>query len=231
MMTSDQPAVINITIDQEELIWRQPEDTKDETEVRISLEYLLINNSQWSNETLTIKVASNNPIIPATHHHYHPGLLIYMGGDPQAIDDLLATPLDKSAHSINDNKERQKIEKKDIGEWCQLKSFKVTFSKVGGGYQYIIRPKSLDIGQCVGKCPQYLGHPHNPTEHAQVWNLLALDFKEGSGGADVISPVSCAIKSFKPTPIVLYNRPSSLITYETYNELVATSCECSHCSS
>jgi len=34
VMTSDQPAVINITTDQEELVWRQPEDT--EAEVRIN---------------------------------------------------------------------------------------------------------------------------------------------------------------------------------------------------
>jgi len=217
MMTS---AVINITIDQEELIRRQPKGTKNETEVRISLESLLFNNSQWTNDTLTIKVASTDPIILPTHHHYHPGLLIYMGGDPLAIDDFLATPLDKSAHSINDNKERQKLEKKDIGKWCRLKSFKVMFSEVGHGYQHIIQPESLDIGQCVGKCPQYLGHPHNPTKHTQIWNLLALDFK-----------VSCAVRSFKPTPIVLCNHQSSLITYETYNELVATSRECSHCSS
>jgi len=222
MMTSDQPAVINITIDQKELVWKQPEDTKNETEVKISLEYLLINNSQWTNDTLTIKVASKNPIILPTHHHYHPGLLLYMGGDPEAIDDLLATTLDKPTHSIND----KKIEKRDIIKPCQLESFTVTFSQLGGGYQYIIQPKLLDIGQCVGKCPQYLGHS---TEHAQVLNLLT--FRAGSSvGSGIISPVSCTVKSFQPQPIVSYNPIAAMIGFEMLNELVATSCGCSHCS-
>ena len=232
MMTSDQPTVINITIDQEQFVWRQSEDAKNETEARISLEPLLT-NSQWTNDTLTVKVTSTNPIKLPTHQHYHPGLLLYMGGDPEAIDDLLATPLDKPTHPINDKKKGSKtsIERRD-SKPCQLESFRITFSQVGGGFQYIIQPKSLDIGQCVGTCSQYLRPPHNPTQHAQIWNLLVFrHFKEGSGGGNVITPVSCTIRSYRPQPIVLYNPVTHMISYEAYHELVAASCRCSHCFS
>ena len=223
--------MINITIGIEGFVWRQSEDTKNETEVRINLESLPI-NSQWINDTLAIKITSTNPIKLPTHYHYHPGLLIYMGGDPEAIDGLLARPLDKPTLY----KKKRQIsgkEKRNIGEQCRLESFKVIFSEVGGGYQSIIQPKSLDIGQCVGECPQYLSHLRNPTEHAQVWNLLAfrdLDFKGGSGGGDVVSPVSCAVRSFRPQPVLVYKRASMMITYVTYDRLVATSCGCSHCT-
>ena len=230
MMTSDQPAAININIDQDEFVWRQSEDTINETEVRISLESLLT-NSQWTNDTLTVKVTSTNPIKLPTHQQYHPGLLLYMGGDPEAIDDLLATPLEKPTHPINDKKKRSKtdIKRRDLKP-CQLESFWVTFSQVGGGFQYIIQPKSLDIGQCVGTCSHYLRPSHNPTEHAQIWNLLAFrHFKEGSGGGSVITPVSCTTRSFKPQPILLYNPVTHMISYKIYHELVATSCRCSQC--
>ena len=228
MMTSDQPTVINITIDQEQFVWRQSEDTIDETEVRISLESLLT-NSQWTNDTLTVKVTSTNPIKLPTHQHYHPGLLLYMGGDPEAIDNLLATPLDKPTHPINDKTKRSKtsIERRD-SKPCQLESFRITFSQVGGGFQYIIQPKSLDIGQCVGMCLHYV--THNPTEHAQIWNLLASrDFKEDSRGSDAITPVSCTIRNFRPQPIVLHKPVIHMISYKIYHELVAASCRCYYC--
>jgi len=238
MVTSDQPAVIRVNTSRQEFIWQQPElhdkDAKKTTEdllVRISLSSQLANSSSsshWINDMLTVEVASTNPIkIPSKKHHQTAvGLLLYMGGVPEAIDELLAKPIDKSAHLITDKKERFKIGegKRDINTPCQLKEgFKVTFSQVGGGYQYIIQPKTLDIGQCIGECPHYLHHLHNPSEHAEVRNLLA--FREGSASTDVTA-ASCVATSFLPQPIVLYNKASAMITYETYDKLVATSCGC-----
>ena len=237
MVTSHQPAVIKVNTRQQEFTWQQPElkdkDAKKTTEdisVRISLSSQLTNSSSshWTNDMLTVKVASTNPIIMPSkkHHQTAVGLLLYMGGVPEAIDDLLATPIDKSTHLITDKKERFKIGegKRDINTPCQLKEgFKVTFSQVGGGYQYIIQPKTLDIKQCMGECPQYLHHLHNPTEHAEVRNLLA--FREGSASADVTA-ASCVATSFKPQPIVLYDPATQMISYKTYHRLVAASCGC-----
>jgi len=236
MVTSDQPAVIKVNTSQQEFIWQQSElydkdaKTTEDLSVRISLRSQLTNSSssRWTNDMLIVEVASTNPIkIPSKKHHQTAvGLLLYMGGVPEVIDELLAKPVDKSAHLITDKKERFKIGegKRNVNTPCQLKDgFRVTFSQVGGGYQYIIQPKSLDIGQCVGECPHYLHHLHNPSEHAEVRNLLA--FREGSASADVTT-ASCVATSFKPQPIVLYNKASSMITYETYDKLVATSCGC-----
>jgi len=227
-MTSDQLAVVNVTIDQEVFVWRQPSlsGEDNETEVRIDLGPSLI-KSLWNNDSIIVQVMSTVPIkVPSQHQHHHPGLLLYMGGVPEAIDDLLATPIEKPTSS--DKRRSPYKEKRDVVNSCRLESFRVTFSQVGGSYQYIIYPKSLDIGRCVGECH----HPYNPTEHNQVMNLLASqNFKEGSAaeGDDVITPVSCTIRSFRPQPIVWYNHTSGMVVYQIYHKLVATSCTCSHC--
>ena len=109
-MTSDQLAVINVTIDQEVFVWRQPalSSEDNDNEVRISLGSSLI----LTTSTLTVDVTSSVPIKLDQHF----GLVLYMGGVPEDIDDLLTTPLDKSTQTIYDKKERFKIniEKKDI---------------------------------------------------------------------------------------------------------------------
>ena len=234
LMTSDQPAVVNITVGQEEFVWRQSEDTKNETEVKISLESL----PQWTNDSLTIKVASTNPITLTSHHHYHPGLLIYMGGVPEAIDDLLATPLDQ----IN-NKDKFKVgikKRRFILEetTCHLRSFTVDLSQLGGNYK-ILYPQKIDIGQCEGHCPRLpfhnptkdtensrdmMNNTPDPTAHEIILNI----FKEGSGSGDVDS---CTVRSFRPLAVLFYHSEKRVYTIRKLRDLVAESCECTLSSS
>lgn len=231
--TTDKPAVIKVNTSQQEITWQQPalsdKNVKKTTEVKISLNSQLTNSSlHLPYDMLTVKVASTNPIkIPSKKHHQSAvGLLLYMGGVPEAIDNLLEAPIDKSAHLITDKKERYKIGegKRDVNTPCQLKDgLTVKFSEVGGGYEHIILPKSLDIKQCVGECPHLLHHLHNPSEHAEVRNLLA--FREGSASADVLT-ASCVATSFKPQPILINNPLSKMVSYKSYNKLVASTCGC-----
>ena len=214
--------VINITIDQEVFVWRKLADDKNGTELQISLEPPLI----WTANTLTIKVASTVPI--KLDHNF--GLLLYMGGVPEAIDDLLSIQLDKKK-MVNDQKERLKrgIEKRDasITGPCQRKTLKVTFSELGGIYQNIIAPKTVEIGQCVGEC-------NNQTLHARVLNLLAsnkgLDFEEGSSTLITPLAIGCAVMSFQPVVAVISHPTRGSVIFAVLDELVVESCGCSTCS-
>jgi len=213
--------VINITINQEVFVWRELADDKNETEVRISLEPPLI----WTTNTLTIKVTSTVPI--KMDHNF--GLLLYMGGVPEGIDDLLSKPLDKKK-MINDQKERLKRdkEKRDVSITgpCQRKTLTVTFSQLGGIYQNIIAPKTVEIGQCVGEC-------YNQTLHAQVLNLLAskdLDFEESSSTLITPLPTGCTVLSFKPEVGVLLDPTSGSVIFAVFDNLIVKSCGCSTCS-
>lgn len=237
------PAQIKIVSDQiqQPITWMQPSQAsgKDDNEkaavqsVRITLTSLT-NSSLWQNGSLvTITVASTNVIrMPSENHHQTAlGLVLYMGGAPEAIDELLTTPLPPAAadHTLTNQKQTYSIgathKRSTTGSTpCQLQSgFKVKFLEVKGGYERIIQPEVVDIGKCVGECPHFLHHLHNPSQHAEVRNLLA--FREGSAGAD-ITTASCVPTSFKPLPVVVYNEADKRISTKTYKEMVATSCGC-----
>ena len=196
--------------------------------VRISLTSLS-NSSLWLNDsTLTITVASTNPIRMPSGNHYQTavGLVLYMGGAPEAIDQLLTTPIPSAtAHhkrslSIGGTHKRQATGSTP----CQVKAgFKVKFLEVKGGYERIIQPEVVDIKKCVGECPNFLHHIHNPSQHAEIRNLLAS--REGSAGTN-ITPASCVPTSYTPLPVVVYNPADKSISTKTYNKLVAESCGC-----
>ena len=222
-MTSDQLAVINVTIDQEVFVWRQPalSSEDNENEVKISLGSSLI----LTTSTLTVDVTSSVPIKLDQHF----GLVLYMGGIPEDIDDLLTTPLDKSTQAIHDKKERFKInvEKKDVtGKPCQLESFKLNFSELGGNFESIILPLSVDIGLCVGECTN-----SNTSLRSQVFHTLANRNLEGSGnGEDLISSLPetcCTVASFMKLPVLTNDAANGIITHQFIDKLVAETCGCS----
>ena len=237
------PAEIKIDSNhiQQPITWQQPSQASGEDDgqtaetvqsVRISLTSLS-NSSSWLNDsTLTITVTSTNPIRMPSGNHYQTavGLVLYMGGAPEAIDQLLTTPIPSSAdHTLSHHKQPLGIgatrKRKATGSTpCQLQGgFKVTFKEVKGGYEEIIRPKMIDIKKCVGECPHFLHHLHNPSQHAEVRNLM--HFREGSAGADV-TPASCVPTNFKPLPVVLYNEADKTFSSKTLDKLIATSCGC-----
>lgn len=219
------PAQIKIVSNhlQQPITWTKPAlqaNGSETAEVRIHLTSLA-NSSLWRNSTtLTITVASTNTIrIPSENHHQTAlGLVLYMGGAPEVIDELLETPIaDHTLKQMDSNK------RSTTGSTpCQLKrGFKVKFAEVKYGYDKILRPEEVDIGRCVGECPHLLHHLYNPTDHATVRNILA--FQEGSGETN-ISTASCVPTTFKPLPVVLFN--SNGITQKVLHNMVATSCGC-----
>lgn len=227
---------------QQPIVWRQSSQasTVDDSQaaeavqsVRISLTSLS-NSSLWLNDsTLTITVASTNPIrMPSGNHHQTAvGLVLYMGGAPEAIDQLLTTPIPSVAtdHASSHHKQSLGIgatrKRRVTGSTpCQVQAgFKVKFSEVKGGFERIIQPEMVDIKKCVGECPNFLHHIHNPSQHAEIRNLLA--FREGSAGAE-ITPASCVPTSYMPLPVIVYNEADKSVSTKTHNELVAASCGC-----
>ena len=223
---------------QQPITWQQPSQASGEDDsqtaetvqsVRISLTSLS-NSSFWLNDnTLTITVTSTNPIRMPSGNHYQTavGLVVYMGGAPEAIDQLLRAPIPSSAdHTPSHHFGMGATHKRQaIGSTpCQLQDgLIVKFLEVQGGYERIIQPETVDIKKCVGECPHFLHHLHNPSQHAEVRNLLY--FQEGSVGAN-ITPASCIPTSFKPLPVIMYNEADKSVSTETYNELVAASCGC-----
>ena len=234
VQTRNNPAQIRITSEhiQQPVTWMQPAQAngKDDAEraevrlVRIGLTSLA-NGSFWQNDsTVTFTLASTNVIRMPLKNHYQNalGLVLYMGGAPEAIEKLLTTSIEtrsRTMHSIG------ATAKRSTGSTpCQLQNgFRVRFSEVQGGYERIIRPESVDIGRCVGECPHFLHHLHNPSQHAEVRNLLA--FREGSAAAE-ITTASCVPTSFKPLSVVIYNEADRTFSVKSYNEMVATSCGC-----
>ena len=220
MMTSEQLAVINVTIDQEVFVWRQPalSSEDNDNEVRISLGPSLI----LTTSTLTVDVTSTVPIKLDQHF----GLVLYMGGIPEGIDDLLATPLDKSTQAIHDKKERFKInvEKKDAtGKPCQLESFKIHFSELGGNFESIILPLSVDIGLCAGECTNSY-----TSLRSQVFYTLANRNLEGSGSERTPLPETCCkVASFMKLPVLTNDAANRIITHQFIDKLVAETCGCS----
>ena len=236
--THQHHAQINITsgITQQPVIWKQhlqasgKDDNKmaEVLSVRIALNSLT-NSSLWPNDNiLTVTLASTNAIrMPSKNHHQTAlGLVLYMAGSPEEIDELLTKPVPSTAgHKIN------KKNIYGIGAFnkrssapCQLqKGLKVKFSEVKGGYERILKPVTIEINKCAGECPLYLHHLHNPTQHSEVRNLLA--FREGSASSDIV-PASCVPVSFKKIPTIEYNKETHGIENKYLDELVATSCGC-----
>lgn len=233
--THQNPVQIKIVSDhlQQPLLWTQPSQSngKDDSKmdevklVKITLDSLA-KSSMWQNDSIvTLSVTSTNVIRMPLKNHYQTsvGLVLYMGGAPEAIDKLLTTPIPKAHHT---NSHRIGATKRSTtgSTPCQLQSgFTVRFSEVKGGFERTLRPKTVDIGRCIGTCPHFLHHLHNPSEHAEVRNLLA--FQEGSASSN-IKTASCVPTSFKPLPVMVFNSAENRITQGTYNELVATSCGC-----
>ena len=234
VQTHNNPAQIRITSEhiQQPVTWMQPsqangKDNSEMVEVRLVRIRLtsLASSSLWQNDSIvTFTVASTNVIRMPLKNHYQNalGLVLYMGGAPEAIEKLPTTSIktgDHKKHSIG------ATAKRSTGSTpCQLqKGFTVKFSEVKGGYERIIQPDVVDIGRCIGECPHFLHHLHNPSQHAEVRNLLA--FREGSASAD-ITTASCVPTSFKPLPVMLYNDVDKRFSLGSYNELVATSCGC-----
>lgn len=235
------PAQVKVASDhiQQPVMWTQPLQAsgKDDGEmpevmlVRISLTSLT-NSSLWEiDNTLTVTVASTNAIrIPSKNHHKTAlGLVLYMGGAPEAIDKLLKTPIVAADQMLTNKKETYSIgaankRSTTSNTPCQLKKgFKVKFSEVKGGFEKIIHPEVVDIGKCIGQCPMFLHHLHNPSQHAEVRNLLVS--REGSAGSD-IATASCVPVTFKPLPVVLFNSETNTVSTSTLDELEATSCGC-----
>ena len=237
------PAQVSIDNDHinQPIRWMQPSQAsgKDDNKmpevqlVRIALTSLTNSLLRQNDNMLTIKVASTNVIRIPSKRHYQTslGLVLYMGGAPEAIDELLTTPIVAHHHMFTNKKKTQSIggvtdQKRSTGSTpCQLKSgFKVKFSDVKGGFERILQPEMVDIGRCVGECPNLLTHLHNPSQNAEVRNLL-VSRGEGSSGVD-IATASCVPVTYKPLPVVLLNSATNSITVGTYNEMVATSCGC-----
>ena len=232
---NNQAAQIRITSEhiQQPVTWVKPSQAngKDDSEtakvrlVRIRLTSLTRDVSLWQNDsTVTFTVASTNVVRMPLKNHYQNavGLVLYMGGAPEAIEKLLTTSIktgDHKKHSIG------ATAKRSTGSTpCQLqKGFRVRFSEVKGGYERIIQPDSVDIGKCVGECPLFLHHLHNPSQHAELRHLMTL--REGSAGSG-ITTASCVPTSFMPLPVMIYNEVEKRISTKTYNEMVATSCGC-----
>lgn len=222
---------------QQPAVWQQHPQANGEDETAKKAQVLLrialtslTTGSLWKNDSiLTLTVASTKPItMPSKNRHQTSvGLVLYMGGSPEAIDKLIKSPVIATSHRVMSKKETYSIgaaHKRSTGSTpCQLKKgLNIRFSEVKGGFERVLKPVVVDIGKCVGECPHFLHHLHNPSQHAEVRNLLA--FREGS--ASDVTRASCVPTSFKPLPIVLYNDATKRATVETYNKMVATSCGC-----
>ena len=233
---NNQAAQIRITSEhiQQPVTWIQPSQAngKDDSEmaevqlVRVRLTSLTRDASLWQNDsTVTFTVASTNVVRMPLKKHYQNavGLVLYMGGAPEAIEKLPTTLIktgDHKKHSIG------ATAKRSTGSTpCQLQmGFRVKFSEMKGSrYERIIQPDSVDIGRCVGECPLFLNHLHNPTEHAEVRNLLT--FREGSASSE-ITTATCVPTSFKPLPVMTYNEGEKRFVTKIYTEMIATSCGC-----
>ena len=237
VQTNANPAKIKITCEhiEEPVIWTQrlPKDDSEIPKVqlvRISLNSVAA-SSLWKNDSsVTLTVASTNVIrIPSKNHYQNSvGLVLYMGGAPEEIQELLDTSivssdLTKHAYSIGAVAKRTAA-KRSGSTPCQLQSgFTVKFQELTAGYKNIILPKMVDIKKCVGECPHYLHRFHNPSQHAAVRNLLA--FRDGSASSD-ITKASCVPTSFKELTVMEYNETSKGFTNKVYKKMIASSCGC-----
>ena len=237
VQTEASPAEIKITNEhiQEPVVWTQrlPKDDSKIPKVqlvRISLNSLAASSLWENNSSVTLTAASTHALRTPSKNHYQNaiGLVLYMGGAPEEIEELLDTSivssgLKKHAYSIGAVAKRTAAKRSGSTPCQKEDGFEVTFTDLSEKYANIITPKTVDIGKCKGDCPHLLHPFHNPSQHAEVRNFLA--FREGSASSK-IATASCVPISFRNLTALTYNKTSKTFVTKVYDNMIAASCGC-----